>query len=233
MNDKSVGIIGGMGPEATINLMQCILEATPAKDDQDHIHMIVDNDPKIPSRIKALIEGTGKSPLPRLQQIAKNLEQNSVDLIAMPCNTAHYYHADIQSSVNIPVLNMIKLAVQDIVSENKSITNVGILASDAVHSLHLYDDSFSMFGLSTCKPSLNLQINIMQSIKRIKNNCCNNNILPDIQEAVNELILLDANIILIACTELSLLTSELKSNIPLYDANKILAKHIVMACKEM
>lgn len=61
MNDNSVGIIGGMGPEATIKLMQCIVWSTPAKDDADHIHIIVDNDPKIPSRIKALIEGTGKS----------------------------------------------------------------------------------------------------------------------------------------------------------------------------
>ncbi|MCF8039781.1 MAG: aspartate racemase, partial [Desulfohalobiaceae bacterium] len=69
MKEKIVGIIGGMGPEATVDLMSRVLKATPAADDIDHIRLVVDNNPKVPSRIKALLENTGESPAPCLQDM--------------------------------------------------------------------------------------------------------------------------------------------------------------------
>ena len=100
--EKIVGIIGGMGPEATVDLMQRVIRLTPAKDDSAHIRCLVDDNPKIPSRIKALIEGTGESPGPAIAATAKNLESWGADFIAIPCNTAHYYHAEAQAAVSIP-----------------------------------------------------------------------------------------------------------------------------------
>ena len=73
MQEKIVGVIGGMGPEATIDLMNRVLRATPADDDRDHIRMVVDNNPKVPSRIEAIIEGTGESPVPCLREMARKL----------------------------------------------------------------------------------------------------------------------------------------------------------------
>lgn len=75
MRQKTVGIIGGMGPEATVDIMQRIIQATPANDDQDHLRLLVDNNPKVPSRIRALIEGTGEDPAPVLVQMARDLER--------------------------------------------------------------------------------------------------------------------------------------------------------------
>ncbi|MFW6037888.1 MAG: aspartate/glutamate racemase family protein, partial [Desulfonatronovibrio sp.] len=112
MAEKIAGILGGMGPEATVDLMNRVIKATPAKDDEDHIRMVVDNNPKVPSRIKALIQGDGSSPGPCLREMARKLESWGVDFLAMPCNTAHFYHQEIQEAVSIPVLDMISLAVE-------------------------------------------------------------------------------------------------------------------------
>src|ERR1700723_4357749 len=88
---RIVGIIGGMGPEATVDLMRRVIAATPARDDADHIHLLVDNNPKVPSRIAALIDGTGCDPAPALCEMAKGLEAQGADFLVIPCNTAHYY----------------------------------------------------------------------------------------------------------------------------------------------
>ncbi len=86
-SEKVVGIIGGMGPEATEDLMQRIIRLTPARDDIDHIRCIVDNNPKIPSRVRAIIQGDGESPAPCLSDMAKRLESWGADFLAIPCNS--------------------------------------------------------------------------------------------------------------------------------------------------
>src|SRR5258707_1358760 len=88
---RVVGIIGGMGPEATVDLMRRVIAKTPADDDQDHVHLIVESNPKIPSRIAHLIDGTGTDPTPELIRIAVNLQRAGADALAIPCNTAHAY----------------------------------------------------------------------------------------------------------------------------------------------
>ena len=91
-HDLIVGIIGGMGPEATIDLMARIIELTPATEDSDHIHMLVDNNPKVPSRIDAIVNRAPIDPTPTLVAMAQGLERQGADYLVMPCNTAHAYH---------------------------------------------------------------------------------------------------------------------------------------------
>jgi aspartate racemase len=146
MRQKTVGIIGGMGPEATVDLMQRIIQATPANDDQDHLRMLVDNNPKVPSRIKALIEGTGEDPAPVLVQMARDLERWGAGFLAMPCNTAHHFHPAVQAAVGVPVLNMIELTAGRIQQETPNVRKVGLLASTAVIRTDLYGKSFARNG---------------------------------------------------------------------------------------
>ena len=127
-----VGVIGGMGPDATVDLMQRVICATPAKDDADHIHLLVDNNPKVPSRIAALVEGHGESPAPVLVQMAQNLERAGADLLAIPCNTAHAYLDPIRSAVAIPVLDMIQMTADRLAELSSQPKTVGIIASSAV-----------------------------------------------------------------------------------------------------
>ena len=90
---RTVGILGGMGPEATILLMQRVLAAVPAQDDGDHIPLIVHQNPQVPSRIRRLIEGAGEDPAPVLIRMARDLQAAGAEALAMPCNTAHAYAA--------------------------------------------------------------------------------------------------------------------------------------------
>src|SRR6516162_7724162 len=142
---RVVGIIGGMGPEATVDLMRRVVAKTPAQDDADHIHLIVESNPKIPSRIAHLIDGTGADPTPELIRIAVNLQRAGADALAIPCNTAHAYADSIRRAVSIPLLDMVSLTIEHLCA--KGAARVGILASTAVHSTALFSKGLSAHGI--------------------------------------------------------------------------------------
>jgi aspartate racemase len=146
MPEKIIGILGGMGPEATIDLFYKIIKFTPAEKDQDHLRIIIDNNPKIPDRTAAIL-GKGKDPLPALQETAKNLEKAGADFIIIPCNAAHYFLSSIQESVKIPILNMIKETVKETQKKNSSIKKVGLLASIGTYKTKIYHQHFKKFKI--------------------------------------------------------------------------------------
>ncbi|MCE5242700.1 MAG: amino acid racemase [Desulfobacteraceae bacterium] len=231
MNEKTVGILGGMGPEATIDLMTRIVKATPAVDDIDHIHVVVDNDPKVPSRIRALIERTGESPLPHLQRMALKLAHWGVDFLAIPCNTAHYYHEGIQRVVNIPVLNMVDLTVEAMVARNPGLKTVGILASIAVLDLKLYEKRFSENSIELLRPSDDFQAGVMGAIRKIKTGHYGAETVSVVQSAADHLVKRGAGALLIACTELSVIGRAIETPVPCYDSAQVLAEAIVRTAR--
>ena len=218
-----VGIIGGMGPEATVQLMARLIARTPAHDDADHVHVIVESNPKIPSRIAHLVDGTGEDPTPELVRIARNLERGGATLLAMPCNTAHGYAPAIAAAVGVPLLNMVELTtarVQALVPGG----SVGLLASTAVHRTGLYSKAFMPHGLRGVLPAD--QAAVMELIRRVKRG--------DTGPAASaELARLAAGFagevdcLLIACTELSLLTAALPPTPPWLDALEVLTDAVL------
>ncbi len=108
-NKKVIGILGGMGPDATITLFQRIVAKTPAESDQDHFPVLIDSNPAIPDRTAALIEG-GSSPVPFLRAAVRRLEEAGAEVIGIPCNTAHAFFSDIEVSRGILLINMVELA---------------------------------------------------------------------------------------------------------------------------
>lgn len=228
---KTAGILGGMGPEATVDLMHRVIKATPAIDDCDHVHLVVDNNPQVPSRIKALIEKTGQDPLPCLQDMARKLETWGVDFLAMPCNTAHYYHAQIQSVVGIPLLDMIEVSVANILSLSPKVQVIGLLASTAVLNLGLYDRAFGVQSITALHPDTELQNRLMQAIQKIKTGRYGEGEQKALQHAADNLVHKGAGALLIACTELSILAQGLQSAISCRDASQILAEAIVQEAR--
>ncbi len=231
MQEKVVGIIGGMGPEATVDLMARIIKGTPALDDIDHIRMLVDNNPKVPSRIKALIEGTGESAGPCLREMARKLEEWGVDFLVMPCNTAHYYHPEVQSAVDIPVLNMIDLAARAVLHETPEIKTVGLLASTAVLNLGLYKKRFQEKGVALLAPSAQAQEGLMAAIRKIKTSSYGQEVLDVLQAAADDLAESGAQALLVACTELSIIGHLIRTPLKVYDSAQILAEAIVREAK--
>lgn len=210
-----------------MDLMSRVIRATPATDDCDHIHLVVDNNPHVPSRIKALIDKTGEDPLSCLQEMARKLEAWGVDLLAMPCNTAHFYHARIQDVVDVPLLNMISLSGAAVLKDRPRIETVGILASSAVLDLGLYTQEFAARSVSVRHPDNGHQDRLMQAIRTVKTGFYGQLENDSLQQAADNLTAKGAETILIACTELSILAEEIKSSIPCWDAAQLLAEAIV------
>lgn len=232
MGDKIVGVIGGMGPEATVDLLQRVIKATPAKDDDDHLRMIVDNNPKIPSRIKAIIEGTGESPVPTLQTMARNLAALGADFLAIPCNTAHYYYQDICRAVEIPILNMIQLTVEAVLRDNPSLKTAGLLTSPAVIMKGLYLKPLQERGVEILYPSSPVQDRILSAIKKIKTGCHGREEKKILRSAAQELIAGKAEVLIIACTELSMIAEAIAGLGKVVDSAQVLAEDIVRLAKE-
>ncbi len=105
--EQIVGILGGMGPEATVELMRRIVARTPAACDNDHIHCVVDQNSKVPNRVEA-IQGKIPSAGPVLAEMARRLEAYGADMLCMPCNTAHYYLDDIRAASSLPFVDMLE-----------------------------------------------------------------------------------------------------------------------------
>jgi aspartate racemase len=227
MNEKVLGIIGGMGPEATVELMKRVVRGTAALKEEDHIRMFVDSNPKVPSRMKALIEGSGESPGPYLAQMARNLEMFGADFLAMPCITAHYYFEEISSAVKIPVLNMINLSIEAVLEDHPGIRSIGILASTAVLITGLYEKGFKDKGVRLMSPSPARQDQVLLAIKRIKTGDYGSEVLSLVQPAIRELIESKPEALLVACTELSLIANQLHTEVKLIDALQVLSDRIV------
>ena len=224
---KTVGILGGMGPAATVDLMQRIVAATPASDDCDHIHMLVDNNPKVPSRIKALIEKNGPSPLPTLISMAQQLAAQGADFLAMPCNTAHHYYSDLATSVDVPFLNIMELVAQHIEQEQPGATRIGLLASSALPQIRLYEPAMESRGIDIVYPDHGDQKALMELILAVKANGGDRLGYGALQRCGDSLELESVDCLVIACTELSVVSEHLQTSIPIYDAANLLAQEIV------
>ncbi len=222
-----VGVIGGMGPQATVDLMQRVVSRTPAEDDVDHIHMIVDNNPKVPSRIAALIEETGPSPLPELVRMAKGLEASGATLLAMPCNTAHGYASEIAASVGIPLLDMVALTVAQVAARPLPHRRIGLLASTAVLKLGLYEKAFAAQGIDTLIPAR--QDDLMAVIRAVKRGETGPTTRDRFAAIGQELFAAGADVLVIACTELSLFVDVFGEDTPALDAMDVLAEEIIRA----
>jgi aspartate racemase len=222
---RVVGILGGMGPEATVDLMRRVVAATPARDDVDHIHLLVDNNPKVPSRIAALIDGTGSDPAPAIIEMAKRLEVGGADALAIACNTAHAYVDQVRYATSIPLLDMVDLTTRRILSMTLKRRSIGLLASSAVARLGLYHRGLSAHGLAVVVPAN--QDDLMEIIKAVKRGDNGPGNREHFARIAHDLIRKRVDMLLIACTELSVLAGSLDEGFPALDALEILARQIV------
>ncbi len=145
---KVVGILGGMGPMSTVDLMRRITERTPARAEREHLRLLVDSRPQIPDRPAALL-ANGPSPVPMLQESARLLEGWGAELIAVPCNTVHAFWKDIQDAVEVEVLDMIGLVGRQLARSVPSGASVGLLATTAAGRVRVFHDRLPAYNLIT------------------------------------------------------------------------------------
>lgn len=196
---RTVGILGGMGPEATVLLMQRLLQAVDARDDADHIPLIVHQNPAVPSRIRRLIEGVGEDPGPVLAQMARDLQAAGAEALAMPCNTAHAYAPRIIGATPLPFLDMRAATVAALPKGR-----VAMLASPAVRITGAFDEHFAAAGITPVWPAEDGPV--LALIRRVKMGDSG----PEAHAAMAALAEAAEAHVLVACTELSLLTKALE-----------------------
>ena len=208
---RTIGVIGGMGPAATVEFFRRLVVATPARSDQEHLHIIIDDDPSVPDRTAAIL-GRGEDPLPVLLAMAKRLEDAGAELIAIPCNTAHHYLAEIRESVGIPVLDMPAEAAARIEADR-----VGLIATEGTISSGVYQRAFSERGIGIIIPGKSDQSRVMRAIEGIKSGEDPSGLTEEIAPVVSRLGDAGAGAVIAGCTEISLLDGE-KMPLPWIDA---------------
>lgn len=159
-----LGILGGMGPLATQLLYKMIIENTAASCDQEHINMIILNHATIPDRTAAIKSGKTKGVLDILLKDAAMLENNGCTAIAIPCNTSHYFYDELQEKSNIPIINMVRSAIDDIKKDKPNIKKIGILATDGTVYADIYRKECSKLGIDAVYPDCDIQKIVMDII---------------------------------------------------------------------
>lgn len=229
MNDKLIGILGGMGPEATAHFYFKLIKATPSKTDQDHFRVIMDSNSKIPDRTSAIF-GNGENPVPALIETAKTLECAKVDVACIPCITAHYFIDEIQESVNFPILNALRELDIYIKANYPDIKNIGILATSGTLKTGLFNKYLSDYNL--IYPDYDIQTNkVMQAIYSpqygIKSGVIEGKPIDMLVETGEILIKNGAQILIAGCTEIGLVLNSSHFDIPLIDPMDVVIEAIV------
>ena len=221
MTKKTIGIIGGMGPLATADLFRKIVVHTQAGCDQEHIHVLMDNNTAIPDRTAALLSG-GADPLPQMTKSARLLEQAGADCLIMPCNTAHCFHAAVQETVHIPLLNMLELTCSAL--QQQGIRCAGLLATNGTVQTGVYARMAERFGLTLLTPDAAGQQAVMdmiyQGVKAGKEDFDTTQVC----KAVEDLQSRGAQTMILGCTELPLAVEMYHLDFPAIDPTLELAK---------
>lgn len=197
---KTIGILGGMGPLATVELYKKIILKTKAEKDQEHIHVIIDSNTNIPDRTDNILND-GENPLVEMIKSARVLEEAGADFLIMPCNTAHYFYNELCEKVNIPFLNMLEITVNYIEEKYRKDITAGLLATDGTILSGIYDKYFNNSDLKLIKPKLNqhyVMEFIYEGIKKGNYEIGTSNFF----KARDELLANGAELLILGCTEL-------------------------------
>jgi len=221
---KTIGILGGMGPEATVHLFDLIVKKPRAKKDGDHITMIILNNPEIPDRTAAII-GTGESPLPLLIKTAQDLERAGAHFLVMPCVTAHHYYPEIIKKINIPFIHMIRETLNHITTNLPELSKFGLLATTGTLEIQLFQQELENKKPQILIPDSEQQKKVMHAIYG------KNGIKAGFKDSPREILSLvsrqlekkGAQAIIAGCTEVALVIEEIGINLQKINPLQILA----------
>lgn len=224
---KTIGVIGGMGPYATVDFVQKILLYADAKCEQELPPILTMNDPRIPDRTLALV-GKGDSPVQTLCRAVHALQTAGATVLCMPCNTAHAFMSELLPYVTDgEMVDMVEETVVYLVREFPSVRRVGILCTDGTRQSSLYDSRMQERGLHVTYPDADDQLMFMRTLygsRGIKAGF-REDARVELEAIAEQLAKAGAEVIVMACTEIPLVLS--KASVPLVDATDILARAVL------
>ncbi len=223
---KTVGVIGGMGPAATVHFMARVLALTPAKTDQDHVRLIVDNNGGVLDR-NAAIRGEGPSPARALADMAQGLERAGSEVLVMPCNTAHAFAAEVRAATALPFIDLIEATCDEAMAARPR--RVGVLAADGCRRAGLYQAAFARRGVEALLGGAGDHEAFMDLIYRIKAGDLGPDVRARVRSLAEGLISAGAEVIVAGCTEVPLVLASDDLSAPLIDSIDALARATIAA----
>lgn len=224
---RTLGVIGGLGPMATAFFMQMVIEMTKADTDQEHIEMIVYHCPSIPDRTSYIVGKSRENPQKPMAAIGKKLAEAGAKVIAIPCITAGCFYEQLSEEISVPIIHIVEETAKYLIKHN--IHTVGLMATDGTIQSRLFQTAFRDKEIEVILPQKNTQKDVMHLI--YQNVKASNPIEMDRFERVSvELRNGGAQVILLGCTELSVIRRDQKIGAGYLDVMQILAKCSVEQC---
>jgi len=226
MSYRIVGVIGGMGPAATVHFMSRVLDLTPAASDQDHLRLIVDNNSGVLDR-NAAVAGNGPSPAPVLAGMARGLQRAGAEMLVMPCNTAHAFAGAIVAASDLPFVDLIEATTNEAVAHQAS--RVGVLAADGCLQAGLYQHAFARRHVAPVLLELRAQARFMALLHAIKAGDRGADVRAGMQTLAADLVAAGAQALVAGCTEVPLVLGAEDVSVPLTDSLDALARATIAA----
>jgi len=219
---KTVGILGGMGPYATLSFYEMLLKLTPVTKDWDHLRVILDVNPHIPSRSRHHHYGE-PSPIPAMIDSCRRLESYPVDFIVIPCNSASYFLPEVQKAVHVPILNIMQVTVDAVVHQLPLIRRVAVIGGVITWEHCTYEPFLKAKGLSYVHYPATIQRQVERLIEQIKINAPKEAVLGKFYKLIHSIHVDHAvDAIILGCTEFGCL-GHVAADVPLIDSSRELA----------
>lgn len=227
---KTLGVIGGLGPMATAYFLQLLTQMTDAATDQNHMEILVHSRPQIPDRTRYILGKSEESPVPDMVETGKSLAVQGAEVLAIPCVTAHYFQKELETSIGIPIINAIEETA--VYLQNRGYKQVGILATDGTIESGIFQKVLEKYGMDVTVPGSEEQSKVMHLIY--------NNVKAGkpleytlFQDVTDKLFGQGAEVILLGCTELSLIKKEFPLSKGFLDVMEVLARKAVISCARL
>jgi aspartate racemase len=219
-----IGVLGGMGPLATVDFMHKLLAATPADADQDHVPVIVSSIPQVPDRAAAF-RGEGVSPLAAMIASGRRLVRAGAALVLMPCNTAHLWFDEVQGALDLPMLYLVDAALADAIATAGKQASIGLLCTDATLAAGLYTTRAPQ--VRWVLPSADeMRERVMPGIQAVKAGELGRG-GELLGAAAQALVRRGAQALVLGCTEVPLVLGPSNAPAPVIDATASLARRAV------
>ncbi len=223
---QTIGILGGMGPEATAYFFTLIIKSTKAETDQEHIPVVIYSHPEVPDRTDAVL-GKGPNPLPHLLEGVRVLKEAGADFIVMPCVTAHHFYNEIMAEVRFPFLNLVDETLLYALRKVPEMKKVGLIASTGTLKSRLFHEAFDKEGVEIIEPTDEEQAQVMEAIfgkEGVKAGYTSGKCREIIHNTAQTLIMRRAEAVIAGCTEVPLVLKKGDIDVPLIEPLQILAE---------